>query len=56
MLVNNSNHEIKYKCAISFYIMLLKYKKRNPNFNINRVLNKLYSKQDINYIKSVVGY
>jgi tRNA isopentenyl-2-thiomethyl-A-37 hydroxylase MiaE len=34
------------KEIIKFYNMLLKYKSRHPNFNINRVISKLYPRLD----------
>lgn len=41
---NDLNYDIK------FYQMLLKYEKRNPNFNVKKVFKKLYPLHDIDFI------
>jgi hypothetical protein len=38
--------KIDYKDLNNFYNMLLKYKNRNPNFNIDRVITMLYPNLD----------
>ena len=38
--------KIDYKDFNNFYNMLLKYKNRNPNFNIDRVIAMLYPNID----------
>lgn len=37
---------IDYRDFNNFYNMLLKYKNRNPNFNINKVIAMLYPNLD----------
>ena len=37
---------------IAFYTMLLKYKRRHPNFNVTRIISKLYPKMDFKSIMS----
>ena len=35
----------------NFYMMLLKYKRKNPNFNLNKVIRKLYPGIDWNRLR-----
>lgn len=40
--LSNDNDDI-----IKFYSMLLKYKRRHPTFNVNKVVYKLYQRQNL---------
>lgn len=37
---------INYEDFNNFYFMLMKYKSKNPNFNLNKVISKLYPNLD----------
>lgn len=38
---------VDYEEIIDFYTMLLKYKNHHPNFNISKVILKLYPRLDL---------
>ncbi len=42
---------IDYNEISQFYLMLLRYKKNHPNFNLKKIILKLYPQVDWNLLK-----